>query len=125
MAYWTPPPTVRPVRVVERSPARRDARFSKLECEALEFTAHELIGRFLLALNALRVENLDPDKGISVSPPSQYSSFSVKASRLITHAKRLLQQIERVVASHPACQITEQCPLIAQEPLTNGLTFGV
>ncbi len=55
--------------------ARRDARFSKLEYDALEATAHDLIGPFVLALNEWRVENYDPAKGISVSPPTQNSSF--------------------------------------------------
>jgi uncharacterized protein len=55
--------------------ARRDARFSKLEYDALESTAHELIGPFILTLNEWRVENHDPGKGISVTPPTQSNSF--------------------------------------------------
>jgi uncharacterized protein len=55
--------------------ARRDARFSKLEYDALESTAHELIGPFVLTLNEWRVENHDPGKGISVTPPTQSNSF--------------------------------------------------
>jgi uncharacterized protein len=39
--------------------ARRDERFSKLEYDALEATAHERIGPFVLALNEWRVENHD------------------------------------------------------------------
>jgi uncharacterized protein len=55
--------------------ARRDARFSKLEYDALESTAHELIGPFVLTLNEWRVENHDPGKGISGTPPTQSNSF--------------------------------------------------
>lgn len=60
--------------------ARRDARFSKLEYDALESTAHELIGPFVLTLNEWRVEDHDLGKGISVTPPTQSNSFG-KAGR--------------------------------------------
>jgi uncharacterized protein len=55
--------------------ARRDAQFFKLEFDALQSTAHELIGPFVLTLNEWRVENPDPGKGISVSSPTQSNSF--------------------------------------------------
>jgi uncharacterized protein len=55
--------------------ARGDARFSKLEYEALASTAHELIGPFVLALNKWRIEHHDPSEGIRPSPTSPSASF--------------------------------------------------
>jgi uncharacterized protein len=55
--------------------ARGDARFSKLECDALVSTAKELIGPFALALNKWRLENHDLLEGIHVSSPLTSTSF--------------------------------------------------
>jgi uncharacterized protein len=59
--------------------ARRDERFSEIEYHALEATAHERIGPFVLALNEWRVENHDPKLGKSTPPAAAYSSFRKSA----------------------------------------------
>ncbi|WBJ98836.1 UPF0149 family protein [Methylocystis parvus] len=55
--------------------ARGDARFSKLEHDALASTATELIGPFVLALNKWRLESHDLGDMTPVSSPLTSTSF--------------------------------------------------
>lgn len=61
--------------------ARPDARFFKLEYDALESTAHELIGPFVLTLNEWRVENHDPGKGY-MTPPAPSEQTPIRSHKL-------------------------------------------
>jgi uncharacterized protein len=54
--------------------ARRDARFSKTECDSLASIAHERIGDWILTVNEWRLENYDFKRGESMPPPVMHRS---------------------------------------------------